>query len=120
MASYNPYPNISADEMSSRPIENLDTISVTKKVVAFGYEHLLFPSLILLVLSWTTVVVYRLYFHPLAKFPGPKIAAATQLYEEYYDALKGGQYMFKIAELHRKYGESIASIRRSALSGALY
>ncbi|KAF2280231.1 cytochrome P450 [Westerdykella ornata] len=48
--------------------------------------------------------IYRLFFHPLAKFPGPKLAAATRLYEAYYDVAKNGQYTFKIAQLHSKYG----------------
>jgi len=48
--------------------------------------------------------VYRLYFSPLAKFPGPRIAALTRLYELYYEIVKGGQYTFKIGELHEKYG----------------
>lgn len=49
-------------------------------------------------------VVYRLYFSPLSKFPGPKIAAATYWYEFYYDAILRGRYIFKIKELHEKYG----------------
>lgn len=48
--------------------------------------------------------VYRLYFHPLAKFPGPKIAGMTLWYEWYYDAALRGQYIFKIKEMHEKYG----------------
>ena len=51
------------------------------------------------------LVIYRLYFDPLAKFPGPKIAAITRYYEAYYDAWKKGRYIFKIDELHRKYGK---------------
>lgn len=50
-------------------------------------------------------VIYRLYFSPLSKFPGPKLAAATLWYEFYYDAICKGRYTFKIMDLHRKYGE---------------
>jgi hypothetical protein len=51
--------------------------------------------------------VYRLYFHPLSKFPGPKLAAASTLYEFYYNVIQGGRYLFVIEELHRKYGTNI-------------
>jgi hypothetical protein len=50
---------------------------------------------------WT---IYSVYLGPLAKFPGPKLAAATLWYECYYDVILGGQYTFKIDELHQKYG----------------
>lgn len=70
-------------------------------------------------LSWTTVlvalvlllmvkVIYQLYFHPLAKFPGPKLAAITTWYEGYYDIIKKGRYTFELARLHDKYGKSIS------------
>lgn len=52
------------------------------------------------------VAIYRLYFHPLAKFPGPKLSAISTLYEAYYDLVNkgGGQFAFKIKWLHEKYG----------------
>ncbi|KAF2262689.1 cytochrome P450 [Lojkania enalia] len=50
--------------------------------------------------------IYRLYFHPLAKFPGPKLAAATTLYNAYYDILAPGLVKM-LPELHRKYGTII-------------
>lgn len=56
-------------------------------------------------LYYVTVALYRLYLHPLAQFPGPKLAAVTRLYEGYYDLYQSGQYTFKIAELHKQYGE---------------
>ncbi|KAK1976428.1 oxoglutarate/iron-dependent oxygenase [Colletotrichum cereale] len=50
------------------------------------------------------LAVYRLYFHPLAKFPGPKIAALTVWYEFYFDGIKRGRYTFQIQRMHEKYG----------------
>ena len=50
---------------------------------------------------------YRVYLSPIAKFPGPKLAAATLWYEFYYDVVLGGQYQFKIKELHKTYGPII-------------
>ncbi|KAI9706195.1 MAG: hypothetical protein M1820_004956 [Bogoriella megaspora] len=70
-------------------------------------------------LSWITVLciglgasivyticltIWRLYFSPLAKYPGPKIAAATLWYELYFDLIKGGQFFQEIDRMHSVYG----------------
>ena len=49
----------------------------------------------------------RLVLSPIAKFPGPKLAAFTFWYEFYYDVVKGRQYTWKIAKLHKEYGPII-------------
>jgi hypothetical protein len=67
--------------------------SITKQNVSVGL-------LILILIGFTTRRVYSVYFGPLSKFPGPKLAAATLLYEFYYDVILKGQYNFKIKELH--------------------
>ncbi|KAJ8128196.1 hypothetical protein O1611_g5439 [Lasiodiplodia mahajangana] len=51
--------------------------------------------------------IWRLYLSPIAHIPGPRLAALTRLYEMYYDAWLGGQYTFKIMELHKEYGPII-------------
>ncbi len=51
--------------------------------------------------------VYRLYFSPSARFPGPKLAALTYWYEFYYDVWLEGQYTWKIRDLHNKYGRKV-------------
>ena len=48
-------------------------------------------------------IIYRLYFHPLRDFPGPKLAAATSLYSAYYDLCTEG-LVKRLPELHKKYG----------------
>ena len=50
------------------------------------------------------LAIYRLYFHPLAKFPGPRIGALTLWYEFYFDCVKGGKFIWEIERLHKKYG----------------
>lgn len=64
----------------------------------------LLPSFLTFIIYLASLAVYRLFLHPLAKFPGPKLAALTRYYEAYYDVVQNGQYTFKIAELHREYG----------------
>lgn len=50
-------------------------------------------------------VIYNLYRHPLSHIPGPKIAAATYLYQTYYSLVGGSRYYIKIGKLHEKYGK---------------
>ena len=57
-----------------------------------------------LVLYLVSLAIHRLYFSPIAKFPGPKLAALTLWYEFYHDVVRGGQYGRRIAELHEVYG----------------
>lgn len=39
--------------------------------------HPLGATTVALVAYWAVLAIYRLRFHPLAKFPGPKIASLT-------------------------------------------
>ncbi|KIM94013.1 hypothetical protein OIDMADRAFT_35074 [Oidiodendron maius Zn] len=49
--------------------------------------------------------IYRLRFHRISHIPGPRLAALTYYYQSYYDFFPHqGQFLFKLEELHRKYG----------------
>jgi hypothetical protein len=68
------------------------------------------PGVILLLLvvsfvGWlSSKWIYNLYFHPLAHIPGPKLAAATYLYQTYYSLIGRSRYYRIIKQLHKKYG----------------
>ncbi|KAJ5368174.1 cytochrome P450 [Penicillium cataractarum] len=74
-----------------------------------GFNSLEICALIALCLATSLLfrTTYRLFFHPLRKFPGPKLAAVSHLYEFYYDVIKGGMYVEKINRLHEEYGPII-------------
>ncbi|RDW76745.1 cytochrome P450 [Aspergillus mulundensis] len=69
-------------------------------------KTLAYCVLALLVVYWASLAVYRLYVSPLARFPGPKLAALTYWTEIYYELIhgEGGQYFYKYREWHEKYG----------------
>ncbi|EXJ76401.1 uncharacterized protein A1O5_00909 [Cladophialophora psammophila CBS 110553] len=62
-------------------------------------------SLILAVIFLSTVVLYRLYFHPLAKLPGPPLAAITGLYRTYL--YYRGDWHDQVLKIHQKYGRVV-------------
>ncbi len=65
-------------------------------VYLIGYATIVYVILLFL---------YRAFFDPLSRFPGPKLAAATLWYEFYYDVVKKGRYTWEIARMHEKYGK---------------
>ncbi|CAD6568404.1 MAG: hypothetical protein ASARMPRED_001705 [Alectoria sarmentosa] len=50
---------------------------------------------------------YRLTLHPLAKCPGPRLAAVTFWLEFYHDFFHRGQYIFGIRDMHAKFGHIV-------------
>ena len=68
---------------------------------------LLYLILIYLVVFKSSITLYRLLWHPLAKFPGPSTAAATSLYGAFYDLVLGDRLCRQVAELHKVYGNDI-------------
>ncbi|PVI01740.1 putative cytochrome P450 [Periconia macrospinosa] len=50
---------------------------------------------------------YRLYLHPLAHIPGPKLPIVTYWYEFYNDVILHGKTLEKYPEWHKKYGPII-------------
>ncbi|KAI0485055.1 cytochrome P450 [Xylariaceae sp. FL0804] len=50
---------------------------------------------------------YRLFAHPLAHVPGPRLAGVSYWYECYYDVFRPAQYAFQIRALHQRYGPII-------------
>ena len=49
--------------------------------------------------------IYRLTFHPLVHFPGPRLAAITNLYGASYDLSETRSYIKEMPALHEKYGK---------------
>lgn len=47
----------------------------------------------------------NLYLHPLAKFPGPRLAAATSLWRAYVEVIQTKSFCHVLEELHKIYGD---------------
>lgn len=70
-----------------------------------SWSTLLLGATGLFLLKLIATAIYNVWFHPLAGFPGPKIAVIGPWYEFYYDVIKDGRYLWQIEKMHEKYGE---------------
>lgn len=52
-------------------------------------------------------VIYNIYFHPLAKFPGPPLAGVSIYWKAYVECIESRSFCHYLVELHRHYGDVI-------------
>lgn len=69
-----------------------------------SWTDIVLLALTLVILYIAGLSIYRLYFCPIARFPGPRLAALTLWYEFYFDVILSGRYQWKIREMHARYG----------------
>lgn len=60
------------------------------------------PLLFLTYLAYLAAT--RLFFHPLSRFPGPRLAALTYYYQGYFEVLRDGGLVEHLETLHAIYG----------------
>ncbi|KAL1846859.1 hypothetical protein Daus18300_014117 [Diaporthe australafricana] len=80
-----------------------DTLALTAS--SLKPQHLWMLALgasLIISVYYAGLFIYNLYFHPLAKYPGPRLAAATPYWmvSSYF----GGNTPYDLLELHNKYG----------------
>ena len=68
------------------------------------YQELAILAVACWIIYGLALAIYRIYFHPLSKFPGPKLAASTLWCEFYYDVVLEGKWVWEIKRMHEKYG----------------
>lgn len=52
-------------------------------------------------------VIYNVYFHPLARFPGPAFAGATIYWKAYVECIANRSFCHELVGLHARYGEMV-------------
>ncbi|EDP48582.1 benzoate 4-monooxygenase cytochrome P450 [Aspergillus fumigatus A1163] len=52
-------------------------------------------------------IIYNLFWHPLASFPGPFVAAVTPLYKAYIDLVAKSSLVHTLEKLHSQYGDIV-------------
>jgi len=62
----------------------------------------------------TLTLIRRLYFSPLCKFPGPRLAAASKLWAA--NEYRLGRHSLTVRELHREYNSDIVRIGPNEVS----
>ncbi|KAK7751071.1 hypothetical protein SLS62_007057 [Diatrype stigma] len=74
-------------------------------LAALGFANVFVLIVTFTVLYVSSYVVYNLFFHPLARYPGPLLMRATRVALSY--RMLRGTAVFDMLELHRRYGEVV-------------
>ena len=91
------------DDMSQPGVASMLTLKLIDKV-NLQSKQLIWALLCVFLLYRLSIIIYRLYFHPLSKFPGPKLAAVSTLYRAYFQMWRDGDHVAQATRLHETYG----------------
>ncbi|KAI1409852.1 putative cytochrome P450 [Hypoxylon sp. FL1857] len=76
--------------------------STALHVGAWAYQNLWTLLTVVIITKVVGNGIYNVYFHPLSRFPGPKLAACSNML--YSINFLGGRQPYKMLHLHRRYG----------------
>ncbi|KAF1959746.1 cytochrome P450 [Byssothecium circinans] len=82
--------------------EGEENVGLSKLIQNASKWQIFAAFVTILAVRWIARAIHRVYFHPLAKFPGYKLDAATRIPQ--HIATWKGEWYKRIAESHRKYG----------------
>lgn len=84
----------------------LIAIDIQRNNRVYGSDINSLPSIICYLVSlFSSIVIYRLYFHRLRHFPGPKLAAASKLWHVWQCRDSRNHLVLQL--LHQKYGSFV-------------
>ncbi|KAG8161450.1 hypothetical protein KVR01_008437 [Diaporthe batatas] len=81
------------------------TVMAVVQLVRSLIGQLLAPAAALMVAYWVGRSIYNVNLHPLSKYPGPRLAAISDLWWAY--ACTSGRYPWLIEDTLRKYGDVV-------------
>ncbi|KAI5806828.1 cytochrome P450 [Peziza echinospora] len=88
-----------------RSTYTLPTLEEVYSLCEVGYTKLAIYTSTAIVLYVTGLIIYRLYLHPLAEYPGPLMARITSLHAAYHAWI--GDSHLVLYHAHRKYGKFV-------------
>jgi hypothetical protein len=88
-------------------------LSLTSKIT-YSLTRITTLNLVFLSTATTLTLIRRLYFSPLSSFPGPKIAALSNLYKA--NTYRTGRGAKGLREIHEKYNSDIVRVGPNELS----
>ncbi|OLN97156.1 Isotrichodermin C-15 hydroxylase 7 [Colletotrichum chlorophyti] len=84
----------------------MDHLWFSDPSIASGFQHTIFRTVLFCcsgaLCTFLAFVLYQWYFHPLCRFPGPKLAAISNF--PYSRSYLGGRQPWDILKLHDRYG----------------
>jgi hypothetical protein len=73
-----------------------------------GIAGVVLPAIVASFVAYAVyTIIYNVYFHPLAKFPGPPLAATTTYWKAYVECIADRSFCHELVELHAQYGETV-------------
>ncbi|KAL4903792.1 hypothetical protein BDW74DRAFT_179380 [Aspergillus multicolor] len=90
-------------------------VSELEEIISDRVGHVQTRSILLFLIFSCAVYagvksIVRLYFHPLSKIPGPKLAAVSGWYDFYYNVIRDGTYSSYWPLMHKKYDSPVIRI----------
>lgn len=97
-------PMSSASPNYPHPGGETPTFAARSLNVLLDHGSLLGSILSIAMIAVVMLLVFsRLLFHPLARVPGPPLAALSTWYGFYYDVIRGGIYVKHVEEIHARH-----------------